>query len=145
MSSKFKSWLFCPVTRDAYSSVMRFIECPFYDPWWQLHPWLCLLGPISPHDAYYIHDANYFVHLLEAMMLIRAMMLIISSLFFSAVMLITSIACIKDPRVLLSITTRKIFEKYSPFDGFKHDFMILPLLWNLKCPFEEEILGKWEK
>ena len=34
-----------------------------------------------PHDAYYIHDANYFVHLLEPMMIIKAMMLIISFLF----------------------------------------------------------------
>ena len=34
-----------------------------------------------PHDAYYIHDANYFVHLLQAMMINRAIMLIISYLF----------------------------------------------------------------
>ena len=26
-----------------------------------------------PHDDYYIRDANYFVHLLEAMMIIWAM------------------------------------------------------------------------
>ena len=45
------------------------------------HDAYCTFRAHFPHDDYYIHDANYFVHLLEAMMIIRAMMHIMSFLF----------------------------------------------------------------
>ena len=71
-------------------------------PWCLFWPWclLCLLGPISPWwllhpwcklfcTPFGSHDAHYFIP------------------FLSAVMLITSIACIKDPHAFLAWMWRK--------------------------------------
>ena len=52
---------------------------------------------------------------------------------------------INQPNYCFQSPQQIIFRKYSLLDGFTHDFVILPLLSNLKCSFEEEILGKWEK
>ena len=49
------------------------------------------------------------------------------------------------PNYYLPSPQEEIFQKYWLVDGFRHDFMIFPWLWNLKCLFEEEILGKWDK
>ena len=49
------------------------------------------------------------------------------------------------PNYCLLSPKEEIFWKYWLVDGFRPDFIILPLLLNLKCSFEEEILGKWEK
>ena len=48
----------------------------------------------------------------------------------------------KSTKVLFAIAQEKIFEKYLTFDGFKPSLVILAILWNFKCPFKEEILGK---